>query len=149
MVITRGTDPVQTLNICNHKTFGGVPPGPVQTGAPTAEDANRQTGLGVKVTAASRLEEWSMGALAGFASGGFLVRALTKPTLISLPPKGHRSAGESGVCGFADRSLLGVVILEEGREPIADPFERGIENIIKADSRDGTVSSALLESLSA
>ncbi len=146
VVITRGTDPVQTLNISTHRTFGGVPPGPVQTGAPTAGDADRQTGLGVKETAGSRLEEWSLGSLAGFASGGFLVRALTTPTLISLPPRGHRSAGESGVCGFADRGLQGVVILEEGREPIADPFEREIEKLIKAGGQDGTVSAALQES---
>ncbi|MFX0576811.1 hypothetical protein [Nocardia nepalensis] len=145
--IARGTDPAQARAIMTNETFGGLAPNPGRTGAPTDKDADKQTGFGDKGTDAGVLEEWSLGQLDGFATSGFMLLAATEPKYVTLPPKGKRSAGERGVCGYADRSLVGVAIGGEGRagEGI-DPLVREIDGIIKADHRTHATLAVLKES---
>ncbi|MFB8003234.1 hypothetical protein [Nocardia sp. NPDC056000] len=131
VVFTRGTDPTQALNIMTYETFGGVWPGPQRTDKPTEEQAGVQTGFGIKSTSQGRLEEWSLGTLDGFSTGGYMLIAAAKPTAVRLPPVKVRGAGESGVTGFADQRLLGVAILKAGPKSSADPLERAIEGVMK------------------
>ncbi|MFF2555146.1 hypothetical protein ACFVUS_29370 [Nocardia sp. NPDC058058] len=131
VVFTRGTDPTQALNIMTYETFGGVWPGPQRTDKPTEDQAGVQTGYGIKMTSQGRLEEWSLGTLDGFSTGGYMLIAAAKPTAVRLPPVKVRGAGESGVTGFADQRLLGVAILKAGPKSTADPLERAIEGLMK------------------
>ncbi|MFE9578335.1 hypothetical protein ACFYO1_18240 [Nocardia sp. NPDC006044] len=132
VVITRGTDPSQAINIMTYETFGGEVPGPARTNAPTDPDAGRQTGEGVKTTKEGRLEEWSLGALRGFAASGFLLIAEATPSMVSLPPGTALTSGERGVCGFADQRVRRVAILEQGRVATGiDPFVRALEIMMK------------------
>ncbi|MEU0545683.1 hypothetical protein ABZ319_37995 [Nocardia sp. NPDC005978] len=131
VVFTRGTDPTQARNILTHETFGGLLPGVERTDSPSEDDAGVQTGFGVKTTSTGRLEEWSLGTLDGFSTGGFMLIAAAKPTAVRLPPVKVRTAGERGVTGFADQRLLGVAILKAGPKSTADPLERAIEGLLK------------------
>ncbi|MFJ4657459.1 hypothetical protein ACIP5Y_39860 [Nocardia sp. NPDC088792] len=131
VVITRGTDPTQALNILIYQTFGGVLPGPERTDTPTEAEAGVQTGYGIKVTSQGRLEEWSLGTLEGFSTGGYMLIAAAKPTAVRLPPVKVRSAGESGVTGFADQRMLEVALLKPGPKSTGDPLERAIEGMLK------------------
>ncbi|MEV6279759.1 hypothetical protein [Nocardia sp. NPDC051832] len=143
VVFTRGTDPTQALNIMTYETFGGVWPGPARADKPSESDAGVQTGLGVKVTSKGRLEEWSLGTLDGFSTGGFMLIAVAKPSQVSLPPVKVRGSGERGVCGFADQRLLGVAILRAGPKSPTPPLERAIEGLLKQGKDNAT--SALRE----
>ncbi|MFD6160950.1 hypothetical protein ACFWF7_03615 [Nocardia sp. NPDC060256] len=145
--IARGTDPSQARKIMTQETFGGLEPNPDRTAAPTDKDADKQTGFGDKGTEAGVIEEWSLGQLDGFATNGFMLLAATEPAYVTLPPKGKRSAGERGVCGYADRRLAGVAIGGEGRAGDGiDPLVREIDGINKADHRTHASLLALRES---
>ncbi len=145
--IARGTDASQARKILTEETFGGLASNPDRTSAPTADDADKQTGFGDKGTEAGVIEEWSLGQLDGFATNGFMMLAAAEPVYVTLPPKGKRSAGERGVCGYADRRLAGVAIGGLGRagEGI-DPLVREVDGIVKADHRTLAALSALQES---
>ncbi|MEV0764257.1 hypothetical protein [Nocardia sp. NPDC050435] len=138
VVFTRGTDPTQALNIMIYETFGGVLAGPERTDRPTEEEAGVQTGFGVKMTSQGRLEEWSLGTLDGFSTGGYMLIAAAKPDAVRLPPVKVRGAGERGVTGFADQRLLGVAILKAGPKSTADPLERAIEGLMKQGKDNAT-----------
>ncbi|RDI67704.1 hypothetical protein [Nocardia pseudobrasiliensis] len=147
VVITRGTDPTQALNIMTYETFGGLWPGPARDDKPSEEAASTQTGFGVKTTEEGRIEEWSLGALTGFATGGFLLIAAARPDTVRLPPEKVRGGGERGVCGFADQRLLGVALLSEGRVATdIQPLDRAIESILKrgADNAASALRDAVL-----
>ncbi|MEU7143423.1 hypothetical protein ABZ942_28545 [Nocardia sp. NPDC046473] len=145
--IARGTDPTQARRIIAQETFGGLEPNPDRTTAPTDKDADKQTGFGDKGTATGVIEEWSLGQLDGFATNGFMLLAAAEPAYVTLPPKGKRSAGERGVCGYADRRLAGVAIGGEGRAGDGiDPLVREIDGINKADHRTHASLLALQES---
>ncbi|MDT0346407.1 hypothetical protein [Streptomyces litchfieldiae] len=133
VVITRGTDPVQARAILENRTFGGALLDPSVVTPPTSEDADTQTGSGDKDTAGGRIEEWSLGALLGFATGGFLLIARARTDRVTLP-KGDFAvtAGERGVCGYAAAGLEAVAIAEQGREAVVDDLENQIAAINKA-----------------
>lgn len=131
VIITRGTDPTQAINILVYQTFGGVMPGPERTDTPTEAEAGVQTGYGIKVTSQGRLEEWSLGTLTGFSTGGYMLIAAAKPSAVRLPPVNVRKSGESGVTGFADQRLIDVAILSAGPKATGDPLERAIEGLLK------------------
>jgi hypothetical protein len=134
VVITRGTDPTQACNIMTYETFGGEVPGPVRADRPTPSGADDQTGRAVKTSAQGRLEEWSLGTLTSFATGGFMLIGAALPSMVSLPRETGLTSGERGVCGFSDQRLLGVALLEEGpASPDIDPFTRFLELMTKSD----------------
>lgn len=117
VVLFRGVDPIQALSILKHKTFGGLAPAASQSGAPTAQDASRQSGENVKQAEGGLIEEWSLAPQTGYATGGFMLIALTHPSKVNLPNRGHsRVEGERGVVGFADHSLTKVAIYDAGRD---------------------------------
>lgn len=133
VVITRGTDPLQARDILTHGTFGGSVPDPALVAAPTSADADRQTGVGQKNTAVGRIEEWSLGALMGFASNGFLLVAEANVAVVTLPKSDFAvRAGEAGVCGYAAASLVRVAILDEGRQTADEPLQLELEKTKKA-----------------
>ncbi|MFD9869367.1 hypothetical protein ACFXI8_31980 [Streptomyces niveus] len=137
VVIARGTNPVQARQILTHRTFGGHPLDATITTAPTPEDADAQTGRGIKDTVAGRIEEWSLGRQAGFAIDGFMVIAEADVNLVTLPRSdGATQGGEAGVCGFAAAGLLRVAILSQGRASGDPPEKRELERIAVAIGRD-------------
>ncbi|WP_329032115.1 hypothetical protein OIE71_03970 [Streptomyces sp. NBC_01725] len=137
VVITRGTNPVQARQILTHRTFGGLPPNANLTTPPTAEDADAQTGLGIKDTVAGRIEEWSLGQQTGFSLDGFMVIAEADVSLVTLPRSdGATRGGEAGVCGYAAAGLIRVAILSEGRPSGEPPEKRELERICVAIGRD-------------
>lgn len=137
IVIARGTNPVQARQILTNRTFGGLTLNNALTAPPTAEDADAQTGRGVKDTVAGRIEEWSLGQQTGFATDGFLLIAEADVTLVTLPRSDSSTrAGEAGVCGFAAAPLVRVAILLEGRLSDDPPEKRELERISMAIGRD-------------
>ncbi|WP_381801446.1 hypothetical protein [Streptomyces niveus] len=137
VVIARGTNPVQARQILTHRTFGGHPLDVNITAPPTAEDADAQTGRGIKDTVAGRIEEWSLGRQTGFSIDGFMLIAEADVTLVTLPRSdGATQGGEAGVCGFAAAGLRRVAILSEGRASGDLPEKRELERISVAIGRD-------------
>ncbi|MFG2639172.1 hypothetical protein ACGFX8_36920 [Streptomyces sp. NPDC048362] len=134
IIITRGTTPLQALNILTNCTFGGSAlNSDHMSGAPSEKAADDQTGFGSKGTGASRIEEWSLGELRGFATDGFLLIARASETLVTLPKtEFSKAAGERGVCGFADAPLVEVAILERGAKPVeVSGADKGIDGYLK------------------
>lgn len=129
VVIARGAGPRQAKEVLTHLTFGGLAADPGLQGPPTAEDADRQTGLGEKDTANGLLEEWSLGQQKGFSSDGFMLIAEAAVAMVTLPRSDAATVqGEAGVCGYAAASLVRVALLREG-PPVTDTLEREIQRI--------------------
>ncbi|SEG92210.1 hypothetical protein SAMN05216223_12584 [Actinacidiphila yanglinensis] len=129
VVIARGCGPRQAKEILTHVTFGGLAANLVLQGPPTADDADRQTGLGEKDTANGPIEEWSLGQQKGFSSDGFMLIAEAAVAKVTLPRSDAAAVeGEAGVCGYAAASLERVAILSEG-PPVTDPLEREVQRI--------------------
>lgn len=130
VVITRGTNPVQAQQILTHVTFGGLPLDPTIVAPPSADDADAQTGRGVKDTVAGRIEEWSLGQLTGFSLDGFMLIAEADVKQVTLPRSDAATvAGEAGVCGFAAAGLSRVAVLAEGRPSNEPPEKRELQRI--------------------
>ncbi|MFG2638933.1 hypothetical protein ACGFX8_35325 [Streptomyces sp. NPDC048362] len=143
-LITRGTDAVQAQAIMKNKTFGGEALNPSRATAPTASQADAQTGLGYKGEAGSRIEEWSLTHLVGFSTGGFHLIAAADRKLCSLP-RVIEASFEKGVCGFADAPLFQVAILAQGPSPVdMEGVERYTEGYIKHLGMTGTPFNDLL-----
>lgn len=148
VAIFRGMDPLQTMDVLANKTFSGAPAAAQQQGAPTDQDAGRQSGFAIKSTAAGRIEEWSLAPQTGFATGGFMLLAIAHPAKVNLPKKGSaRLEGERGVVGYADHSLEKVAIHDVGRELTLT--ERESLEVDAVNKRAATDPSAILAALRA
>jgi hypothetical protein len=85
-VVIRGMTGQQALNVAREGTFGGQTAGARDREPPSEKQAQVQTGEGVKQTDDYALEEWSLTAQTGFATGGFLVVAVIARNRARLPP---------------------------------------------------------------
>ena len=132
VVITRGTNPVQSKAILENRTMGGAPLDGTIVTAPTSADADAQTGFGDKNTGGGLIEEWSLGVQFGFASDGFLLIGEVSTALVTLP-KSDRAVviGEAGVCGYAALGMRRVTIAQPGRPLSTDPVQSQLAGINK------------------
>lgn len=133
-LIFRGMTAKQALAVLAAGTLGGRARASVPREPPSEQEAQIQTGENRKDAGRGLLEEWSLGELTGFSTGGVMMAALAPRSGLRLPPEGSTAEkiGERGVTGWVDQPVERVAIRSIGNESMTDDFTAGVDGFQKA-----------------